>query len=231
MRQGPAPNIPTPDFDDAELVRRASERDETAFRAIMQRYNTRLYRIARSILRSDNEAEDVVQEAYVRAFTRLETYRGESGLGTWLARIAMNEALGRRRRERPTMDWASTLESGLAKGDIVPFPQMATEGNPERTMAQQEIKRLVEVAIDHLPEDYRIVLVTRLIEEMSVEETANLLELSIETVKTRLHRARGLLRAQLEMRIGPLVLDAFPFADRRCERLTEAVLTRLRVSR
>jgi RNA polymerase sigma-70 factor (ECF subfamily) len=229
MQGLPAPDIPAEALDDAELVRRASARDETAFRTIMQRYNRRLYRIARSVLRSDSEAEDVVQETYVRAFTHLRTFRGESSLGTWLARIALNDALGRLRRERPTMEWAA-VEASLTGGEAIAFPQGVTGDNPERTMAQQEILRLVEVAIDQLPEKYRLVLVTRVIEGMSVEETANLLELSIETVKTQLHRARALLRARLEEQIGPLVPGAFPFADRRCERLTEAVLRRLNLA-
>lgn len=230
MRQHLAPETATADTDDAELVRRACERDETAFRTIMQRYNTRLYRIARSILRSDSEAEDVVQETYVRAFTGLGSFRGESSLGTWLARIAMNEALGRLRRERPTMEW-TTMEIDPVERDIVPLFQTMAGDNPERTTAQREIQLLMEMAIDNLPEKYRMVLVTRVMEGMNVEETATLLALSIETVKTQLHRARSLLREDLEKQIGPLVLSAFPFAGQRCERLTEAVLRRLDLSR
>jgi len=196
----------------------------------MQRYNTRLYRIARSILRNDSEAEDAVQEAYVRAFTHLGTFRGESSLGTWLTRIAMNEALGRRRRERPTME-LTTMETHPANSEIVPLHHPAPGDNPERTVAQQEIQRLVEMTIDDLPERYRLVLITRVLEGMSVEETATLLALSVETVKTQLHRARTLLREELEKQIGPLVLGAFPFAGPRCEPLTEAVLKRLNLSR
>jgi RNA polymerase sigma-70 factor (ECF subfamily) len=213
-------------FDDAALVQRATERDETAFRTIMGRYNTRLYRIARSILRSDSEAEDVVQETYVRAFTHLQTFRGESSLGTWLTRIATNEALGRQRRKRPTVEW-TTMETDPKNGELFSLGQAATGDNPERTVAQQQIQRLVEAAIDDLPERYRIILITRVIEGMSVEETATVLELSIETVKTQLHRARIMLREELEKQIGPLVMNAFPFAGQRCERLTEAVLRRL----
>ena len=116
MRQGQAPRVAAAS-DDADLVRRAQERDGSAFRTIMQRHNRRLYRLARSILRNDREAEDVVQEAYVRAFTHMETFRGDSSLATWLARITMNEALGRLRRQRPTMDWTTLENSSNGSSD------------------------------------------------------------------------------------------------------------------
>jgi len=169
---------------------------------------------------------DVVQEAYVRAFTHLETFRGDSSLRTWLARITMNEALGRLRRQRQTVDW-TTLETNRTEAQIIQFPLSTTSDDPERTMEQQEIQHLVEQAIDDLPEAYRIVFITRVIEEMSVQETADLFALRPETVKTRLHRARRLLRDQLEKQIGPVLMDAFPFAGQRCERMTEAVVRRL----
>jgi len=219
----------TTGLDDAELVRRATERDPIAFRTIMQRHNTRLYRIARGILRNDSEAEDVVQESYIRAFTHLATFRGEASLGTWLARIVMNEALGRRRREPPTVEW-TTMETDATGNENSLLRQAAFGASPERTIAQQEIQRLVEAAIDDLPEKYRMVLLTRAVEGMSVEETASLLSLTTETVRTQLHRARSLLRVALEKQIGPLVLGAFPFAGARCERLTEAVLRRLHLA-
>ena len=212
--------------DDSELVRRACARDEGAIRAIMQANNRRLYRIARGILRNDSEAEDVVQETYVRAFTRLESFRGDSRIATWLARIAMNEALGRLRRQRPTVDW-TTLESGTPNAQIIQFPVSATSDDPEKTMAQREIQHVVEQAVDELPEAFRIVFITRVIEGMNVEETAEILDIKPETVKTRLHRARTMLRKNVEKKIGPVIMDAFPFAGKRCARLTDAVLGRL----
>src|SRR5271166_5030168 len=129
--------------DDAELVRRALTRDDTAFRTIMERHNRRLYRIARSILRNDSEAEDAVQEAYMHAFTHLNGFRGDSSLATWLARIAMSEALGRLRRERPVMD-LEKIEAKRNEAQIISFPHAITSADPERTMAQREILRLVE---------------------------------------------------------------------------------------
>lgn len=212
--------------DDAELATRAVARDAGAFRVIMQRHNRRLYRIARGILRNNTEAEDTVQDAYVSAFTHLASYRGDSTLATWLSRIVMNEALARLRRRRPTVDLA-TLESQQSEAEIIQFPLSTPSDDPERTMAQRQILQLVEQATDNLPEVFRLVFVTRVIEGMSVEETSELLGLKPETVKTRLHRARQLVRDQLDKQIGPVLMDAFPFAGRRCERLTEAVMARL----
>jgi RNA polymerase sigma-70 factor (ECF subfamily) len=225
MKSAPAPRIAVPP-DDAELVRRALARDDTAFRTIMERNNRRLYRIARGILRNDAEAEDVVQEAYVNAFTHLDGFRSDSSLTTWLARITMNEALGRLRRERLAVN-LDTFEAQRTEAQIIQFPQTVASDDPERTMAQREILQLVERATDNLPEIFRIVFITRVIEGMSVEETANLLGLRAETVKSRLHRARRLVREQLDKQIGPVLMDAFPFAGRRCERMTNAVMQRL----
>jgi len=215
--------------DDIMLVRRALSRDGEAFRTIMQANNRRLYRLARGIVGSAGEAEDVVQEAYMRAFAHLDGFRGDCTLSTWLSRIVINEALGRLRRRR----WERTLaepERPPAEAQILPFPQ-ADHGDPERTMAQRQILHFVERATDSLPPDFRSVFVARVIEGLSVEETADLLGIRPETVKTRLHRARLLLRKEIDQQIGPVLMDAFPFAGRRCERLSEAVMRRLGLSR
>src|SRR5215468_10069098 len=224
MGQGQAPQISAADTSEGGLVRRALARDETAVRAIMKANNRRLYRLARGIFRNDADAEDVVQETYVRAFTRLEDFRGESSLSTWLSRIAINEALGRL-RQRTRVDLSSLPQHRLA-AEIIPFP-LASSDDPEKSMAQREIQQVVERAIDELPEAFRLVFITRVVEGMNVEETAEILELKPETVKTRLHRARAMLRDNVEKKIGPVIMDAFPFAGRRCDRLTEAVLKRL----
>jgi RNA polymerase sigma-70 factor (ECF subfamily) len=225
MRQAQRPQIPPSGASDSELVRRARARDEAAVRAIMQSNNRRLFRLARGILRNDGEAEDVVQEAYVRAFTHLDQFHGDSSLSTWLSRIAINEALGRLRRQRPGVEWSS-LPQGTIEAQIIQFP-LASAVDPEKSMAQREIQHVVEHAIDELPEAFRIVFITRVIEGMNVEETADILGLKPETVKTRLHRARTMLRDNVERKIGPVVMHAFPFAGRRCECLTGAVLKRL----
>lgn len=212
--------------EDAELVQRALARDGGAFRAIMQKHNRRLYRIARGILRNNADAEDAVQDAYVSAFTKLGSYRGEFALATWLSRIVMNEALGRLRRKRTTVDIAA-LELARSQAEIIQFPLSTPNDDPEQTMAQRQILQLVEQATDNMPEGFRLVFVTRVIEGMSVAETSELLGIKPETVKTRLHRARQLVRDQLDKQIGPVLMDAFPFAGRRCERMTEAVMKRL----
>jgi RNA polymerase sigma-70 factor (ECF subfamily) len=226
MQASTAPKATPAAAGDAELVKRALARDEAAVRDIIRANNRRLYRLARGILRNDGEAEDVVQETYVRAFTRLNDFRGESSLSTWLSRIAMNEALGRLRRQRPGVE-ISSLPQGTLEAQIIQFPLMSATDDPEKSMAQREIQHVVEGAIDELPEPFRIVFITRVLEGMNVEETAEILDLKPETVKTRLHRARAMLRENVEKKIGPVVMEAFPFAGRRCDRLTEAVLMRL----
>lgn len=214
------------DVSDAELVRRACGRDEAAVRAITRRYNRRLFRIARSILREDGEAEDVVQETYVRAFTGLDRFRGESAFGTWITRIAMNEALGRLRRRRPTLDWESYGKNRM-QADIIHFPVSAGNADPERTAAQSQIRAILERAIDELPDAFRSIFVARIVEDMTVDETAELFGIPPETVKTRLHRARLLLRKALDKQLGPSLTSTFPFGGSRCDRMTEAVLRRL----
>jgi len=211
---------------DEDLVRMARARDEAAVRAITKRYNRRLFRIARSILRNDAEAEDVVQETYVRAFTGLDMFRGDAAFGTWITRIAMNEALGRLRRRRPTVDW-ETYGGNRNDAEIINFPVSAAGIDPEKAMAQSEIRAVLEHAIDELPDAFRAVFVARIVEGMSVDETADLFGLQPETVKTRLHRARVLLRAELDKQLGPALTSSFPFGGRRCERMTETIVQRI----
>jgi RNA polymerase sigma-70 factor (ECF subfamily) len=215
--------------NDAELVGMALQRDGDAFRIIMQRHNRRLFRCARSIVRDDSEAEDVVQEAYANAFCNLASFRGEASLATWLTRITLNEALGRVRRQRPMVELATLDSEGPGKAEVIPFPLMAYS-DPERTAAQREIRRLIERAIDDLPELFRVVFVMREIEDMSVEETAGFLGLRPATVKTRLHRARRLLRKALDAQLAPALTDAFPFDGMRCARMTDAILQRFGLS-
>jgi RNA polymerase sigma-70 factor, ECF subfamily len=217
------PNIVAP--SDLDLVSRARARDGAAFRAIMRMHNQKLYRLARSIVRNDSEAEDIVQETYVTAFANLASFRGEASLATWLSRIAINEALGRMRRKRRAA--AVIMSEPLVDAQIIPFPLAVSSDDPERSMAQKQILKLVEQATDALPDAFRTVFVARAIEGLSIEETAELLGIKPQTVKTRLHRARDLVRKQIDERIGPILLDAFPFAGKRCERLTTAVMKRL----
>ena len=214
--------------DESALVARAKAGDKAAIRTIVRQNNRRLFRVARSILKDDWEAEDAVQEAYVRAFNQLGSFEGRSKLSTWLTRIVVNEALGRLRRRRPEAATAAELDSAAGRdaATIIPFP-LSAQLDPERAMAQSEINAMLEKAIDALPDVYRIVLVARVIEEMSVEETAQLFDLKPETVKTRLHRARALLRQDMEQKFGPLLTQTFPFDGARCDRMADRVLERL----
>jgi RNA polymerase sigma-70 factor (ECF subfamily) len=213
---------------DLDLVVLARGGDGIAFRAIMQRYNQRLYRVARGVVRDDAEAEDVVQESYMRAFAALGDFRGNSRLGTWLTRIVLNEAFGRMRRRRP-MEELDALDRAVQEGDtrVIMFPSAQPEPSPEIAAARAEVRRLLERAVDDLPEPFRLVFVMRDVEEMSIEETAANLDLRPETVKTRLHRARTLLRKSLDRKLATALRDSFPFQGARCARITDIVLLRL----
>src|SRR5262245_46975764 len=213
---------------DDELVELARAGDASVFRAILQRHNRRLYRVARGVLGDDAEAEDVVQETYVKAFENLVLFRGESSLATWLTRIAINEALGRKRKRRPTTD-LSDLDMIDEQGEarVLTFPGVRMDSNPEANARRSEIRALLERAVDDLPEAFRIVFVMREVEQMSVAETASQLGIQPETVKTRLHRARRLLREALEEKLGSVLQDTYAFDGERCERMTNAVLRRL----
>ena len=215
--------------DDTQQVRRALAREAGAFRSIMQTHNRSLYRIARSILRNNADAEDAVQQAYISAFTNLASYRGEGSLKRWLSRIVINESLGRIRQRDSAIELTG-VEQQRSEAQILQFRHSPPNDDPERTMAQRQIIHLVEQATDNLPDSFRLVFVARVIEGMTVEETSELLGIKPETVKTRLHRARQLVRDRLESEIGPILMDAFPFAGRRCERLTETVIKRLGLS-
>ncbi|WP_271899322.1 RNA polymerase sigma factor [Candidatus Phyllobacterium onerii] len=212
-------------IEDLELARRAMAQDGEAFRLIMQTHNRGLFRIARGIMRNDGEAEDIIQEAYVSAFVHLEKFRGDSSLATWLSRIVINEALGRLRKKRHASAFATAIVLA-PQADIIQFP-LNTSDDPERMMAQRQMLQMVERATDNLPDIYRTVFIARVIEGLSQEETAEHLGIRPQTAKTRLHRARALVRKELEGQIGPVLLDAFPFAGRRCARLTAAVMQRL----
>ena len=211
--------------DEAALVRRAAAGEAEAVRQIIKAHNQRLYRLVRAVLRSNADAEEVLQDAYLRAFANLAAFEGGSSLSTWLSRIALNAALMRLRAQKRLKRAAPAFQP--AEAEIIPFPLSSPTADPERVMAQRQLLHLVEEATDALPEAFRLVFVARIIEGLSVEETAALLDLPAATVKTRLHRARKLIRTRLEAQIGPVLIDAFPFAGTRCDRLTEAVIARL----
>lgn len=214
-------------LDDAALVGLVQHDDREAFRHIMRRCNQRLFRIARGVFHDDAEAEDVVQEAYVHAYEKLATFRGDASLLTWLTRIVLNEAYGRLRQRRATVDVDQIEASQAEDSRVVSFPSKFGNEDPAAAATREQIRRMLERAIDDLPDPFRIVFVMREIEECTVEETALALELRPETVKTRLHRARRLLRGALHDTLAATLVDAFPFLGPRCDRMTDAVLHRL----
>jgi RNA polymerase sigma-70 factor (ECF subfamily) len=200
---------------DTELIGRILSGDMRAMETLMRLHNRTLYRTARAILRDDAEAEDAVQEAYLQAYRKLGTFRGESKLSTWLVRIAANEALMRRRRRNPTPAEASEQPEAVSEA---PGPQDAVE--------RAQMRRLLEAHIDALPDEYRAVFVLRAVEEFSVEETAAALAIPHATVRSRYFRARGLLRSWMaDLKMTPS--DAFAFAGARCDRIVRTVLTLL----
>lgn len=222
-----AQTIQTSLTDENNLIAGVLRKEEGAIRAIIGQHNQRLFRIARSILGDDGEAEDALQESYVRAFTKIGEFRQQSSLGTWLSRIVVNEALSRLRKLRSLP--ASMPLVTEPTGKIIPFPSTSKQPDPERTMAQNQIQTILERTIDTLPEALRMVLVARTVEEMSIEETAELFGLKPETVKTRLHRARILLQKRLEQEIGPALTETFPFAGSRCRKMADDVVKHLAV--
>jgi RNA polymerase sigma-70 factor, ECF subfamily len=222
---------PTPTLErtgEGELIGLARDGSGAAIREIMRRNNRRLFRAARGIIGSDWEAEEVVQDAYVRAFRALGAFREEAALGTWLTRIVINEAQGRLRGRRETLPLTELDEKTM--GEIIQFPSGALNADPERQAAIEEIRILLEGAIDALPAPFREVFILRQVEGLSTEETAAALSIEPETVKTRLHRARTRLRLALQDQLAPSLKDAFPFEGERCQRLTRIVLHRLHLS-
>ena len=217
------------DYDglsDGELIVLAQNRDESAVRVLVRRHNQRLFRVARGVVRDDGEAEDIVQETYVRAFTNLDRFRGEAAFSTWLTRIALNEAYGRLRRKRHTVD-ISALDSAAEGGHVIMFPLSPSPPDPEAAAGREQVRRIMEQAVDRLPDIFRVVFIMRDIEGLSTEEAAQLLSIKPETVKTRLFRARRLIRGEVEKVLSTSFTEVFPFAGKRCAEMADKVIARL----
>lgn len=211
---------------DEALIARLRAGDTGAYEILLRRYNRRLFRVTRSILRDDDDAQDAMQEAYVRAFTRLGDFRAPGNFGAWLTRIAVNEALMKKRSDKRFAPRDAAPRHDEEEGDAMaqrPAPGAGTED----LAANGELRRLIEAAVDRLPEGFRTVFVLRAIEQLSVEETAGCLGIPAATVKTRFHRARGLMQQALTRHIDAAGLTAFDFAGARCDRMVAAVLARL----
>lgn len=217
-----------PDEDDLALARRVAAGDLSAFERIMRRHNRMLYRAARSILRDDAEAEDCLQSAYLLAYRSIAGFAGHAKLSTWLARIVINEALGRKRR---TARYGVVVPLDAAADGETPHPLAALAADrpgPETEAMRHELGTLIERRIDALPEAFRTVFILRALEELSVEETAALLDIPEATVRTRYFRARSLLRESLAREVDAALDEAaFAFAGARCDGIVAAVLKRL----
>jgi RNA polymerase sigma-70 factor, ECF subfamily len=201
---------------DAEVVARVVGGETALFELVMRRYNRTLFRLARSVVRDDDEARDVVQAAYVSAYYHLSQFRGPDGFRAWLARITINEAYARVRRAAPVVD----------PDQVLTLPDWEA-AEPENAVIGNDLLRIVQAAIDRLPEEFRSVFMLRGVEQLSIAETAALLELKPATVKTRFHRARRLLQEMLNRKLDNAARDAFRFDGPRCDAVVAAVLERI----
>ncbi len=209
-------------WTDEEVVARVRGGETALYEILMRRYNQRLYRAARAILKDDGEAEDVMQDAYVRAFQNLHQFAGRAPFSAWLLRIAVNEALGRKRgRDRNT-----SLEDGNENGEIS-MSMVETAPNPEQSATRAELGYMLEEVVLRLPEAYRTVVVLRDVEELSTAETAAALDLTEDNVKIRLFRGHAMMREMLFERVGAEAKAAFPFMGERCDRVVAGVFARL----
>ena len=208
---------------DEEIVQRVLAGDTALFEVLMRRHNRRLYRVARAIVKDESETEDVMQQAYLAAYTHLGQFTGAARFVTWLTKIAVNEALARVRQSARLVPIDANVEQGEER-----MRQLATdEENPERHAARRELGGLLEVSIDTLSHDHRTVFVLREVEGLSTAETAECLGISEELVKVRLHRAKSRLREHVFARVGRAMTEAFEFHASRCDRVVAAVFERI----
>ena len=209
---------------DTELATRAAQGDALAFQLIMRRHNRLLFRTGRSILKDDDEAQDALQEAYLRAWRSLGTFRAEARLSTWLVRIVANEALGRLRRRASAQVIAFDTAVETVRAQEGAWMHTEAEEQPEGHAMRGETRKLIEAGIDALPEVFRTVFVLRAVEDLSIEEVAAALDIPEATVRSRFFRARGLLREALSREIDVAIGDAFSFAGARCDETVARVI-------
>jgi RNA polymerase sigma-70 factor (ECF subfamily) len=216
-------DVPTREepLSDEEVVAHVLAGQTALFEVVMRRHNQRLYRVARSILRDDAEAEDVMQDAYVRAYEHLDQFAGAAKFSTWLTRIAVHEALARRNRRNRYEELDHTSE----QDPMERFPSLTP--NPEQQTSNSELRGMLEQAVEELPEPYRTVFMLRDVEEMSTSDAAYALEITEQNVKVRLHRARALLRKTLFARAGAESSQMFTFHAIRCNRVVNNVFERI----
>jgi RNA polymerase sigma-70 factor, ECF subfamily len=225
MAEQPRSELELSRLVDAELVRVAQEGSASALRLIVRRHNQRLYRVARAIVRDDTEAEDVLQEAYLSAFKNLSKFRADASLSTWLTRIVVTKAVDHLGGHGHTLPLDALDETEGLQAGMTGMPRL--DMDPESVATRSQVRDLLERAIENLPTPFRVVFVMRMVEQLSVKETASGLGIPEETVKTRLHRAKKLMRAQLQAKLASALTDTFPFQDPRCADFTNGLLARL----
>src|ERR1700681_462176 len=213
--------------DDSALVQRILRHEHAAFEILMRRYNAKLYRVARSILKNDADVEDVLQEAYLAAYRGLDRFQGAAQLSTWLTRIVINQALGRlRASKRDAVVVGFSADTGHVPQTQERLVNQPGNESPEEIALQSQLRELLEQKIDALPLIFRTVFVLREVEDMTVEETAECLSIPAATVRSRLHRAREILREALARDMDMATIDVFSFAGERCDRIVAGVLAR-----
>ena len=215
---------------DAEIVARVQGGERALFEILMRRHNQRVYRAVRAVVRDESEVEDVMQQAYINAFIHLRQFEQRSRFSTWLIRIALNEAFKRRKKNQMYRQ----NDAGRSDGDDSRCESMdrlmSQDPDPEHLAYAQELQRLLEAAVDELPETYRAVFMLRDVEGLSTSEAGEGLGLGEEAVKTRLHRARALIRRAVSARVGAAAAGAFQFHAPRCDRVVAAVFAELSLS-
>jgi RNA polymerase sigma-70 factor, ECF subfamily len=211
---------------DPEIVRRVREGETALFELLMRRHNQRVYRVARAVLREEGDVEEVMQQAYVNAYTHLHQFEERAQFSTWLTRITVNEALAQRRASRrhtPMTDRLGEQDDSEESMETLRTP----DADPERQAYSRELSDLLEEAVDNLPDTYRMVFMLRDVEGMSTRETSEGLGLGEEAVKTRLHRARALIRRRITERVGVAAAESFQFHASRCDRVVAGVMARI----
>jgi RNA polymerase sigma-70 factor (ECF subfamily) len=218
---------PTAVLPDTEIVRKIREGETALFEVLMQRHNRRVYRAVRAVMNEEVDVEDVMQQAYINAFTHLYQFEERAQFSTWLIRIALNEAFARRRKMKaPESVVRIHVELDDDRGGYMDT-LISPGADPERRAYAEELRRVLEAAVEALPESYRTVFMLRDIEGLSTSETGESLGLGEEAVKTRLHRARAMVRRAVSVRIGGVAAEAFQFHAPRCDRVVTAVLARI----
>jgi RNA polymerase sigma-70 factor (ECF subfamily) len=222
---GSAGAPPVAALSDTEIVNRVRAGDRALFEILMRRHNQRVYRVVRAVVKEEADVEDVMQQAYINAFTHLHQFEERSQFSTWLIRIALHEAFGRRRKLQlsESMTWTPAGSDDDDRGEVMDT-LTSPQADPERRAYAQELHRVLEAAVDTLPETYRTVFMLRDIEGLSTTETGEGLGLGDEAVKTRLHRARAMIRRAVTLQIGQEATRAFQFHAPRCDRVVSVVL-------